>query len=77
MLTTLMQSVIRSLPKSLCLAGGIHGRTRGCKGSLLKVKEEKYKREHGGHRWGLLTERASLLRVLLKFTLIHGKRGTR
>jgi hypothetical protein len=39
--------------------GRIHGRTCGCKGSLLKVREEKYKREHGGHRWSLLAERVS------------------
>jgi hypothetical protein len=26
----------------------IHGRTWGCKGSFLKIREEKYKGEHGG-----------------------------
>jgi hypothetical protein len=25
--------------------------------SLLKVREGKYKREHGGHRWNLQAER--------------------
>jgi hypothetical protein len=33
------------------------GRTCGCKGSLLKVRERKYKREHGGHRWNLQAEK--------------------
>jgi hypothetical protein len=33
----------------LCiLKGKIHGRTHGCKWSLLKVREGKYKREQGG-----------------------------
>jgi hypothetical protein len=27
--------------------GRIHGRIHGCKGSLLKVKEGKYKGKHG------------------------------
>jgi hypothetical protein len=43
--------------------GRIQGRKRGCIRSLLKVREGKYKRDHGGHRWSLLT---SLLQVLLK-----------
>jgi hypothetical protein len=34
--------------KSFVPHGRIHGRTHGCKGRLLKVKEGKYKREHGG-----------------------------
>jgi hypothetical protein len=38
-----MQSVIRRLPNSLRLWGRIHGRTRGCKWSLLKDREGKYK----------------------------------
>jgi hypothetical protein len=47
MLTALVQSVIRRLPNSLCPAGRIHRRTRGHKWSLLKVREGKYKGEHG------------------------------
>jgi hypothetical protein len=30
----------------------------GVKRSLFKVREGKYKKEHGGHRWNLLAERA-------------------
>jgi hypothetical protein len=41
-LMALVLSVIRKLPNSLCL-GRIHGRTCGCNGSLLKVREGKYK----------------------------------
>jgi hypothetical protein len=36
----LVQSVIRRLPNPLCPVGRIHHRTHGCKGSLLKVREE-------------------------------------
>jgi hypothetical protein len=50
-LMALVQSVIRRLPNSLCPMGRIHGRTHGCKWSLLKVREGKYKREHEGPRW--------------------------
>jgi hypothetical protein len=32
----------------LCPTERIHGRTRGCKWSLLKVRDGKYKREHAG-----------------------------
>jgi hypothetical protein len=28
-----------------------HGRIRGYKWSLLKIRERKYKEEHGGPRW--------------------------
>jgi hypothetical protein len=34
--------------KFFVLHGRIHGRTCGCKGRLLKVRDGKYKREHGG-----------------------------
>jgi hypothetical protein len=44
----LVHSVIRRLPNSLCPLGRMHGRTHGCKGSLLKVRGEKYKGKHGG-----------------------------
>jgi hypothetical protein len=44
----LVQSVIRRLANSLYPPGRIHGRTRGCKGNLLKVREEEYKGKHGG-----------------------------
>jgi hypothetical protein len=30
--------------------GRIHGRTHRYKGNLLKVREQKYKREHGGQQ---------------------------
>jgi hypothetical protein len=43
-----VESMIRGLPNSLGPWGRIHGRTQGCKWSLLKVREEKYKMEHGG-----------------------------
>jgi hypothetical protein len=42
-----VQFVIRRLPNSLCSIGRIHPRTHGCKWSLLKVRERKYKREQG------------------------------
>jgi hypothetical protein len=32
--------------KFFVLSGRIYGRTCGCKGSLLKISEEKYKREN-------------------------------
>jgi hypothetical protein len=66
-----IESVIRRHPDSLCLVGRIHCRTHGCKGSLLKVREEKYKGEHGGHR-GVCQQRegAFLSQVLLKHMLI-------
>jgi hypothetical protein len=35
----MVQSVIRRLPNSLCPVGRIHGKTCGCKWSLLKLKE--------------------------------------
>jgi hypothetical protein len=57
--------------------GRIHGKTRGCKWSLLKFREGNYKREHGGCRWNLEAERASLLQVLLKLMLTYGKGGAR
>jgi hypothetical protein len=44
----------------LCVPQGrMHGRTRGCKWSLLKVREGKYKRGHGGTRWKVGAERES------------------
>jgi hypothetical protein len=48
MLITLVQPVIRRLSNPLCPLGRIHLRTCRCKGFLLKFREEKYKREHGG-----------------------------
>jgi hypothetical protein len=50
MITALVQSVIRRLPNSLCPTRKNHG----CKRSLLKVREGKYKREHGRYRWSLM-----------------------
>jgi hypothetical protein len=42
----------------LCVPPGrTHGRTHGYKGSLLNVRERKYKREPGGRRWSLPAER--------------------
>jgi hypothetical protein len=40
--------------KFFVLSERIHGRTCGCKWSLLKVRKEKYKGEHGwpGGAWG-------------------------
>jgi hypothetical protein len=49
LVTALVQSVTGRLTDSLSGWGRIHGRTRGCKGSLLKVREGKYEREQGGH----------------------------
>jgi hypothetical protein len=46
LLKVLVQSVIR-FPNSLYPWGRLHGRTRGCKWSLLKGKEGKYKGDHG------------------------------
>jgi hypothetical protein len=43
----LVQSVIRRLTNSLFPPGRIHGRTRGHKWNLLKVREEKYKGRPG------------------------------
>jgi hypothetical protein len=65
--------VIRDF-KFFVLCGRIHGRTCGCKGSLLKVREGKYKGEHGGAQ---VREHASLVHVLLELTLIYGKGRTR
>jgi hypothetical protein len=48
LLTAAVQSVIKRLPNSLFQPGRIHGRTYGHKGSLLNVKEAKYKKELGG-----------------------------
>jgi hypothetical protein len=54
---TMMQSVIRRLPNSLCPARKKPWQvTRGCKQTLLKVREGNYKREHGGPRWKLEAE---------------------
>jgi hypothetical protein len=38
----------------------IHGRTRGCKVSLLGVREEKYKGKHGGGPGGSLKPNGSV-----------------
>jgi hypothetical protein len=51
-LTALVQSVIRRLPNSFCPSGRIHGRTHGCKWSLLKIRNGKYKGKHGGAQVG-------------------------
>jgi hypothetical protein len=57
MLLAVVESVIRRLFQILCaLCGRIHGRTCGYKWSLLKVREEKGKREHDVHRWNLEAE---------------------
>jgi hypothetical protein len=47
LLMVLVQSVIRSLPNSLCPMGRILHRTHGYKRSLLKVRRRKYKGKHG------------------------------
>jgi hypothetical protein len=44
----LVQSVIKRLPNTLYPTRKNTCRTHGCKGSLLKVKKEKYKGKHGG-----------------------------
>jgi hypothetical protein len=62
--------------KFFVLCGGISGRTHGYKGSLLKGKGNT-KGSLVGRWWSLLAESASLSQVLLKFTLIYGKGGTR
>jgi hypothetical protein len=71
--------VTRRLPNTLCLAGKNPSQECECKWSLLKVREGKYKREHGGHRWYLEAERESpsLLQMLLKPTLIYGRGGAK
>jgi hypothetical protein len=47
-------------------------------GSLLKVREEKHKREYVGCGWSLTErEHAFLSLVLLKLTIFYGKGGTR
>jgi hypothetical protein len=52
--------------------------TRGCKWSLLKVRERKYKMEHGGPRWTLEADRMCFsFQELLKPALTYGKGGTR
>jgi hypothetical protein len=43
----LVQSVIMRLPILRIPPERIHSRTHGCKGSLLKVREDKYKEKHG------------------------------
>jgi hypothetical protein len=52
--------VIRRLPKPLCPSGKNPWQDTGYKGSSLKVKEGKYKREHGRHRWNPEAERLSV-----------------
>jgi hypothetical protein len=42
-----VESVIRRLPNLSVLPGRTHGRTCGCKWSLLKVRKGTYKKEHG------------------------------
>jgi hypothetical protein len=54
MLMSPVQSVIRRLPNSFPVWR--NGRTHGYKGSLLKVREGDYKREHGEPRWNLEAE---------------------
>jgi hypothetical protein len=52
------------------LGGTIHGRTHRCKESLLKFREGKYKKEHGGAQVDSGgREGVSLLDVLLKLRL--------
>jgi hypothetical protein len=53
--------------------GRIHDRTSGCKWSLLRVREGKYKMEHGGPS-GIWRPREW---VLLKLMLTCGKGGTK
>jgi hypothetical protein len=80
MLMALVQSGIRRLPYSLCPVEKIHCRTRGHKWNFLKVREGKYKGEHGvvqvGSR-GRLREHAFLSQILLKPTITYGKGGSR
>jgi hypothetical protein len=45
-----MESVLEDFQILCVLWRRIHHRTHGCKWSLLKVREGKRKREHGGHR---------------------------
>jgi uncharacterized protein (DUF849 family) len=59
--TVLVQSMIRSLPNSLWPMGRMHGRTHGCKWSLLKVREGNAK----GSMVGAQVESGGLEHVLL------------
>jgi hypothetical protein len=60
--------VIRRIPKR------IHGRTCGYKGSLLKVREERFKRKHVGAQVEATSpESISALQVLLKPMIAYGK----
>jgi hypothetical protein len=59
MLMVLVHSVNIRLPNYLCPVGRNHGRTFGCKWSLLKVKKGKYKGECVGPRWNLEAVRAN------------------
>jgi hypothetical protein len=49
----------QKISKFFVQCGRIHDRTCGYKGSLLKIRERKYKGEHGGCRQSLLADRAS------------------
>jgi hypothetical protein len=59
----LVQSVIRRLPNPFYPTRKNHGRTHGCKGSLLKGREEKYRGKHVGAQ----VEAESQGRVFLPF----------
>jgi hypothetical protein len=73
MLTALVQkSVFRRLPNS-CPEGRIQDRTRGCKWSLLKVRDGKYKGKHSETQVEARRERVSAFQVLLKPKLTYGK----
>jgi hypothetical protein len=61
-----VESVIRRLPNSLSRGGESTAGHVGVNG----VREEKYKREHGGPRWD---REAFLPQELSKLRLIHGK----
>jgi hypothetical protein len=63
--------------KFLSPTGRIHDRICGCKCSLLKVREQKYRGSMAG-AGGICRQRESaLLQVLLKLVLTYGKGGAR
>jgi hypothetical protein len=64
--------------KLFVLCGRIYGRTHECTGGLLKVRERKYKGDHGGAQVEFGGRESMLFfLILLKLILIYGKGGTR
>jgi hypothetical protein len=68
----------QKISKFFVLQGRIHGRIRGCKWNLLKVREERYKGKHGEAQVEARSqEHVSALWVLLKPMITYGKGRTR